>query len=139
MDKIKVFLDSDVIISALLSQKGASFEILQNSQVTKFISEAIKLEVTAVAKRLNLQSFSQNIFTDMRMIKINLDKERLVEAYFPFVIDVEDSHVIAKADKAQVNFLLTHNTKHYLTEKIKMSFQIITMKPGLFLQYLRSN
>ncbi len=139
MDSIKVFLDSDVIISALLSTRGASFEILNNLQITKFISESIKLEIKEVSKRLGINNFNTKLLSNLEVIKINLTKERLVENYVPFVIDQEDSHVVAGAVKAKVNFLLTHNLKHYRVNKIKDQFHIITMKPGLFLQYLRSN
>lgn len=139
MAKIKVFLDSDVIISALLSAKGASFELLENSNIIKFISESIKIEVTEVAKRLNISNFNDNIFDNINIVKINLDKKRIVKKYMPFVIDEEDSHVVAASHKTKVNFLLTHNIKHYRPEKIKDELKIITMKPGFFLQYLRSN
>lgn len=138
MGQIKVFLDSDVVISALLSQKGASFEILKNSQFKKIITEAIKVEVGEVAKRLNIFLSPKDVFQGIEVISLQLDRARLVETFLPYVLDEEDSHVVAGAQKAKVNFLLTHNVKHYHKEKIKDDFKIVTMKPGYFLQYVRS-
>ncbi len=139
MDQVKVFLDSDVIISAFLSPKGASFEILTNSKIKKTISQTIKEEVDEVVKRLDIARTQKNIVHGLEVINLKLDKARLVETYLPYVLDPEDSHVAAGAHKAKVRFLLTHNLKHYYLEKIKNGLEIIVMKPGNFLQYLRSN
>ena len=139
MGQIKVFLDSDVIVSALLSQTGASFEILTTSKIKKVISETIQAEVAEVIKRLQIPLSHKNIFKGIEVISLKLDRARLVEIYLPYVLDQEDSHVVAGAYKAKVRFLLTHNIKHYQPEKIKNDFQILTMKLGNFLQYLRGN
>ncbi len=139
MGQIKVFLDSDVIVSAFLSSKGASFEIVKNSNIAKVISESIKIEVEDVSKRLNFSAADKGIVEGIEVVTLKLEKARIVEKYFPYVLDEEDSHVVAGAEKAKVRFLLTHNTRHFQTEKIKRDFGILTMKPGIFLQFLRSN
>lgn len=138
MDQIKVFLDSDVLISAFLSKTGASFAILKNSKIIKVISKTVKEEIFEVATRLSLNLPNRDIFPDIKIITLELSKPRLSETYFPYVLDEEDSHVVAGAHKAKVNFLLTHNLRHYHTTKIKNDFGINVMKSGLFLQYLRS-
>ena len=138
MGKVKVFLDSDVIISSLLSKTGASFEILKNARVKKVISTTIKEEVRVAAKRLNIDLSKKNLFQDLKTISLKLKKARLAEEYLLYVLDQEDSHVVAGAYIAKANFLLTHNLKHYQVAKIKNDFGIIVMKPGNFLQYLRS-
>ena len=138
MDQIKVFLDSDVLISAFLSKTGASFAILKNPKITKVISKTVKEEVLEVVTRLNLNLPNKDIFPDIKIITLELEKPRLSETYFPYVLDEEDSHVVVGAHKAKVNFLLTHNLRHYHTVKIKNDFGINVMKPGLFLQYFRS-
>lgn len=138
MGKIKVFIDSDVIVSALLSSKGASFNILNNTNIVRIITTVIKEEVLEVASRLNLPAPNQTV-EKLQVMNITLDKARIVQQYFPYVLDQEDSHVIAGAKKAKVRFLLTHNLKHYKTDKINKDFDILIMKPGTFLQFLRNN
>src|SRR3989344_7569203 len=100
MGQIKVFLDSDVIVSALLSQTGASFEILTTSKIKKVISETIQAEVAEVIKRLQIPISHKNIFKGIEVISLKLDRARLVEIYLPYVLDQEDSHVVAGAYKA---------------------------------------
>lgn len=140
MDQIKVFLDSDVVISAMLSSKGASFEIIKNLQIKKIISKAVKTEAEEVVQRLQISDTNmQQIFRKVEVIELKLEKARVAEEFVPYVFDEEDSHVVAGALKSTARFLLTHNLKHYRTEKIKQDFDIITMKPGMFLQYLRRN
>ncbi|MBI2009569.1 MAG: PIN domain-containing protein [Candidatus Chisholmbacteria bacterium] len=138
MGQVKVFLDSDVLVSALLSKTGASFKILQNSKITKIISKTIKKEIIDVATRSNINLPSKDIFQSLKIITLKLEKPRLSQRYFPYVLDQEDSHVLAGAHKTKVKFLLTHNLKHYQVAKIRNDFGVSVMKPGLFLQYLRS-
>lgn len=139
MGNILVFLDSDVIISALLSSKGASFKIINNSKIYKVISQTVAFEIEEVTKKLNISLSRSNVFQGIETRRLNLGKTRLANDYFRYVIDQEDSHVVAGADEAKVKFLLTHNLKHYKIEAIKKDLSIITMKPGHFLQYLRLN
>lgn len=139
MDQINVFLDSDVLIASLLSHQGASFEILSNTSINKIITKTIRDEVTDVAKRLDISLSHDCIFQKLDIRSIRLNKTRIVKTYLSYVLDVEDSHVVAGAHVARTQFLLTHNTKHYHLELIKRNLNIITMKPGNFLQYLRSH
>lgn len=138
MVQIKVFLDSDVIISALLSTTGASFEVIKNSKIKRAISKIIKEELDEVTKRLRLNFFDKDLLRNMETLSLGLTKKEIIKIYSPYVIDPEDAHVVAGAHKAKSRFLLTHNTKHYLASKIRNDFGIIVMKPGIFLQYLRS-
>lgn len=133
----KVFLDSNVLVSALLSSKGASFEIIRNTHIQKITSKAVKKEVEEATKRLGINPYPV-IYEDIKIISLNLEKDKISKTYSKYVLDIEDSHVVAGAHKAESHFLLTHNIKHYQTIKIRNSLSIIVMKPGIFLQYLRS-
>jgi len=138
MDQIKVFLDSDVLVSALLSKTGASFEIVKNAKIVKVISKTIEEEIHTVASRLDIAFPIQDLLQETETITLNLEKARLSQKYIPYVLDIEDSHVVAGAQKAGVTFLLTHNIKHYHLAKIKNDLDINVMKPGTFLQYFRT-
>lgn len=138
MDQIKVFLDSDVVISSLLSSTGASFAIITNPKVKKVISKAIKAEVEEVAKRLHIDLSNTKLLTHIQTQAPELKKETLINTYTSYVLDQEDAPVVAGADKTNSQFLLTHNLKHYLSSRIRKDLEVIVMKPGIFLQYLRS-
>ncbi len=139
MAKIKVFLDSDVVISAVLSSKGASYEVINNPEIDKFISKGVVEEVKDVALRLSIpESSITKIFKNFKLLQSVGKKEKIVNKYAEFVNDLEDAHIIAAADILRVRFLLTFNSKHYRVERIKNELGILVIKPGFFLQYLRS-
>jgi predicted nucleic acid-binding protein len=125
--KIKVYLDSDVIISALRSKAGAANLVALNGDLSWQISDIQALELAKVCKRqgLKLQKY--------KTIKIN------VKAIFSrYVLDRNDVHIITGAAKSKAKFLITYNLKHYLKDKIKEDLDIVILTPGQMLQYLRS-
>lgn len=139
MEEVKVFLDTDVVISALLSDKGASYKLLNDTKFKKIISRAITKEVTEVSKRENInQSAVQTILEQTKITPLFLSKEKLLKTYSKYVFDEEDSHVVAGAHISKSDFLLTHNMRHYNVIRIKNDLGIKVMRPGDFLQYLRS-
>ena len=137
--KIVIFLDSDVIISSLISEKGAAFSLVHNQQVAKYISNYSFKEISIVIKRLklNLKNF-KSILTNLKIVTVNDKLKDIKESYNKFVIDKNDSHIICGAKEAKVNFLITYNIKNYRKDIIKQNLKIITLTPALFLQYLRS-
>ncbi len=139
MAKIQAFLDTDIIIASLLSEKGASYGIIKNPTIDKIVSEFIEKETEEVCKRLNIDiKNSENVFKDMKILSIGSTKPSILKNYKDFVFDENDTHVIAGAHKSKSKFLLTHNIKHFKIDRIKAKLGIITLKPGNFLQYLRS-
>jgi len=139
MAKIKVFLDTDVVISSLLSKTGASHEVINSSKIEKFISKQVKKEVLEVSKRYNISTQEiEFVFKNTGLISLKISKKSLINDYGEYVSDEQDTHVVFGALKAKVKFLLTHNTKHYNIEKIRKDLDLQILKPGNFLQYLRS-
>lgn len=139
MAKIQVFLDTDVIISSLLSKKGASYELVNRGEVEKVISKISEKEIREVGKRLNIEN--KDIIRAIKQFKViflHLSKENILKRYKDYVSDEEDSHVVAGSYKSNSKFLLTHNIKHYKVDKIKNSLGIMVITPGTFLQFLRS-
>lgn len=139
MGKVKVFLDTDVIISALLSKTGASFEIIKNSKVNKIVSTGIEREVAEVAKRLKINREDiKGVLKNCKITSLSLTKKNIINKYSSHVFDKEDAHVVAGADLSESKFLLTHNARHYKADRINNNLKVIVLKPGDFLQYLRS-
>lgn len=139
MEEIKIFLDIDVLISALLSDKGASYKLINDSKFKKIISKTITEEINEVSRRENIRKEKvRAILTKTKKTPLFLSKEKLLKKYSKYVFDVEDSHVVAGAYISKSTFLLTHNIRHYHVIKIKNDLGIKVMRPGDFLQYLRS-
>jgi predicted nucleic acid-binding protein len=126
---MKIFIDSDVVISSLISQKGAAYQLLNlDTMVTKVVSAVSLKELTVVTNRLGIERV---------LPKFEICKIKNIEKYSEYSLDANDAHIIAGADQSNSRFLITYNLRHYKIDKIKRDFEIIIMIPGIFLQYLR--
>jgi predicted nucleic acid-binding protein len=137
---IRVFVDSDVIISSLISESGAAYSLLNNTKsVELYIPNFSSLELERVVKRLNIKSETLNvaIVTRLNTVKIDLPYVKIQQQFSDYVRDPHDAHIVAGAREARANYLVSYNVRHFVPEKIREDFQIILLTPGLFLQYLR--
>lgn len=140
MGKIKVFLDTDVIISSILSETGASYEIIRSSEFVKIISISVQKELVEVGLRKNVDSRKLGLrLSKVKTIAAHLSKSEVLKRYGRYVNDEKDSHVVAGAVKSKSDYLLTFNVKHYQIERIKTDLGVTVIKPGVFLQYLRNH
>lgn len=140
INPLKIFVDSDVIISSLISQKGAAFLLLSKKGQDFYISNLSKRELAIVAERLNIEKTKLNftIKNKLKIITIKDDLDSIKASFSQHTKDPNDTHVVAGSVKAKAQFLLTYNLKDYKIDKIKKDFGIIVITPAKFLQYLRS-
>lgn len=134
-----VFIDTDVIISSLLSPKGISFYLL-NQNIYAHISTISLPEIKKVMKRLKIDpnTLKTLIQSRLKTVDMNQSLAEIQQTYATYVSDRDDAHILAGAVVAKAQFLITYNTKHFHREKIKDQFKLLIMTPALFLQYLRS-
>lgn len=137
----KVFVDSDVIISSLISSSGAAYFLLNQAHGLKFfISNISQNELLEVAKELKLDQAKLKNLLRKRFEKVPI-KEKLAEIKLScceYTIDPGDAHIIAGAKESKANFLVSFNVRHFKTDKIKKDFNIAVITPANLLQYLRS-
>jgi len=135
-----VYVDSDVVISSLLSRTGAAYHLLNYSTITLIISSISLTEIKKVISRRGMEQkqFEQLIQKRLKIVTIKQGVSTLKVKYLSYVLDINDAHIVAGAKAAKVDFLLTYNLKHYKTTKLKDDFNIQVLTPALFLQYLRS-
>lgn len=133
----KIFLDSDVIVSSLISSRGASHLLLKQKQ-NYFISTLSVKEITFVIKRLSLDPRAFTKLQKHSVKTIKLTKSQVTRAYNRYVLDPKDAHIVAAAKRAYCRFLITYNLKHYRSESLKRDLNIIVLTPGQYLQYQRS-
>lgn len=140
MAKVKVFIDSDVIISSLLSQTGASNSILNNADLKSFISNFSQEELNRIVDKLGVdKSMLKGLLKSrLKTIKVKLGKEEVLAQFSKYTYDIGDGHIVAGATTAKAKILVTFNTKDYKIKEIKQDFGIRVMRPGELLQYLRS-
>lgn len=140
MAKIKVYLDTDVVISSLISQKGASYELIQSNLYDKYISNYGLEETEEVSRRHSLSQKKLNdLLKYIKVKNLELTQQKLIDKYSDYVFDVYDTPVIASAHILKTRYLVTFNTKHYNIFEIRKKLKIAVLTPGRFLQFLRGN
>ena len=138
---ILVFVDSDVIISSLISKSGAAYALLHNTkQIELYVSNFSILELEQVSKRLGIEVELLNIVIAKRLNSVKVDSSyaKVQREFADYVRDPHDAHIVAGAKEAKAAFLVSYNIRHFVPEKLREDFQLILLTPGLFLQYLRS-
>jgi len=138
--EIVAFIDSDVIISSIISKTGASNLLINNRQTKKYISNFSIRELQIVVKRMKLpQGELSKIAKTLNIIELDQNFSKIQDTYKNCVSDKNDSHIIAGAVSSKCKFIISFNLKHYNREKIKKDFNISILTPGDFLQHLRKS
>lgn len=136
--KSKIFLDSDVIISSLISSTGAA-SLLCGLNLSLHITNISQKELQIVIERLNLDKNKfEELIQNLSIVTINNHLNQIKEEFAKYTTDENDAHIIAGATAAKAKFLITYNLKHYEIENIKRNLNIIILTPAQLLQYLRS-
>lgn len=140
MRSIKIFIDSDVIISSLISKKGAAYFLLDQQKSNFVISDISKLELEEVVDRLQLDQAKLKSLIERKLIVVKLTKDipNIKRGLKDYTSDPDDTHIVAGAIKAKAKFLLTYNLRHFDRQRISKDLNITVLTPAQFLQYLRS-
>ncbi len=97
-------------------------------------------ELERVIVRLSLDGQTLKKLARRRFTILQLGKtaEEVKKQFSDYVLDIDHAHIVAGAVRAKVQFLISYNTKHFKSDKLKENFNIILSTPANFLQYLRS-
>ena len=130
-----IVIDTNVILSALQSNKGKSFELISKITEDLFdfaISVPLILEYEAVLKR----KLNRTIFTDTDiedfinyLCKVGI-KTKLFYLWRPYLKDPFDDHVLEVAIQSNANTIVTYNKKDF-KEAEKLGKKILTPKEFL--------
>lgn len=111
-------LDTSVLVAALRSQRGASFQILRAiraGDIRIAVSVALVLEYESVLLRPGLITH----FTEQELRRIVdglcllADHQQVFFAWRPFLSDPDDDLVLELAVAASATYIITHNTKDF--------------------------
>lgn len=141
MKKRKIFVDSDVVLSALISNKGAANFLLKEADLNLFISNISIDELERGVDKLNLDKLQLTdlIKKRLKIVKfIKIKSSEIKKDFKDYVFDEDDAHIVAGARKAKTKLILSYNTKDFNSLKLKDDFDIAVQTPAQFLQYLRS-
>lgn len=134
---IHIVLDTNVLIAALRSSKGASFEIMRliykNDQRFKInLSVPLTLEYEAVARRAQTELSLNKRDPDavIGYLCSVADKHFINYLWRPFLSDPKDDMVLELAVAANCRYIITHNISDF-DRSLEFGVQAIT--PAQFL------
>ncbi len=135
MRPVNIVLDTNILISALRSGKGASFKLLTLIDKGSFkqnISVPLFLEYEAVALResLSLPLSKADILDVLNYIAQVSNKREIFFLWRPFLKDVKDDLVLEVAVESQSKVIVTYNKKDF-SEVHKFGIEILTPKEFL--------
>lgn len=129
-----VVIDTNVLISALRSNRGASFKLISLIGTGKFdisLSVPLLIEYEAVSKR---RKFEELIDTDIDNLLNYLckvaDKRDIFFLWRPFLKDPRDDMVLELAVEAGCEFIITYNLDDF---KGVEQFDVEAITPKQFL------
>lgn len=145
MPKFNIFLDSSALIAGAISESGAAHVLLnlgESRDIVLTVSELVILESErSIARKSprNLDDLRKLIkATNLRIVQNPSTDE--VEANPYLINDPNDVPILLAAMKAKVDYLATHNRKHFLDDpKVSERSGLRIGTPGDVLAWLRDN
>ncbi|HEX6035328.1 MAG TPA: PIN domain-containing protein [Anaerolineales bacterium] len=145
MSKIKVFLDSSALIAGVISSTGAARVLLvmsETGQIEVFISEHVLTEAErSLARKVPqaLPEFRQSV-RDARPKIVQNPTQQEIKDHLYLISDPGDVPILLSAMKAKVDFLATHNRRHFLDDpSVAEKTELKIGTPGDVLVWLRDN
>jgi uncharacterized protein len=137
---IKVVLDTNVLISALLKEGSAPamiVSLLRKKQFLLCLSQAILDEYKAVLERKKFGDLRKRKRKEIAELFAQIEREALwvtpKAASEAAVADPDDAKFVQSALGAQADFLVTGNTKHFLSNKFQNT-RVVT--PREFVEHI---
>ena len=145
MPKFNIFLDSSALIAGAISESGAAHVLLnlgESKDVVLIVSELVIWESErSMAKKApaNLNDLRSLIKSSNLRIVENPPRTE-VEANLYLIHDPNDVPILLAAMKAKVDYLATHNRKHFLDDpNVAEQSGLRIGTPGDVLAWLRDN
>lgn len=118
MDAFQIVIDTNVIVSALRSKRGASYRVLALLGDSRFqinMSVPLILEYEKTAKRINRgRGLSAKDIDDILDYMCTVARHRQIfYLWRPFLRDLKDDMVLELAIASRCNFILTYNKRDF--------------------------
>jgi putative PIN family toxin of toxin-antitoxin system len=136
--KIKVFIDTNVLIAGVNSVTGASAAILDLCEA-RVLQMVVSRQVLIEADRNFAAKFPQ-LVGRFRQFMHHLAPLMVEDPTPEFmekavtIIDRKDAPILAAAENANVDFLITLDKKHFLNPKTRQKVMLKVVSPIEFLQ-----
>lgn len=145
MKKRNIFLDSSALVAGVLSEAGAAHVLLmlgESEDILLTVSEMVVIESERAIRTKsprNITIFREAIVAaNLSIVRDPSRKEVLSNLYL--IHDPSDVPILLSAMKAKMDYLATHNRKHFLEDpKVAERSGLRIGTPGDALAWLREN
>jgi putative PIN family toxin of toxin-antitoxin system len=135
---VRVVLDTNVLVAALRSRNGASFQLLRlvapAAPFQPSLSVPLVLEYEMALRRV-LGAKDERIEAVLDYLCQVADLREIYFLWRPFLRDPGDEMVLEVAVGAQASRIVTHNVRDFEGVEAKFGIRIVT--PGEFLKEVR--
>lgn len=145
MKKVSIFLDSSALIAGVISENGAAHVLLQlgeTEDVSLTISELVFNETTRSIGRKSPENL-ENVRKEIERARIAILQDpsyEEIQANLYLMEDPDDVPILLAAIKAKVDYLATHDHKHFLNDpKVAEKAGLKIGTPGDVLAWIREN
>ena len=139
---MRIILDTNVLVSALRSDMGASYKIVSQLPSESFqiaLTVPLYLEYQAVLTRPENMTGASNrndIFNFLRYLCSIAHQQKVFFLWRPRLGDPEDDMVLEAAIASQSRYIVTHNLRHFSDRGIEEQFGITPVSPQAFLHLI---
>lgn len=139
--KTQIFVDTDVVISSLISSTGAAFSLINEFDIVRYYSDYTTKELERTIAKLDLDIKQANslLKRQFKPVQLDPDPQKVQSRFGQYVFDPLDAHVVAGAHKSHSPILVTFNIRHFQLDKIKQELEILIQNPSQFVQSLRNS
>ncbi len=137
---IRAVLDTNILLAALRSRNGASFEIIRRYRMGEFalvMANTVLMEYEEILKREGpaFALLAETVDRFLNALCAGAEQIRTSGFWKPSLPDPDDEPLAQLALEAKVGYLVTHNLRHFPLDRFT-GIQIVS--PKEFLQLLQS-
>jgi len=138
---MRVVLDTNIFVSALKSDRGASYAVVSQLPSGLFqiaLSIPLYIEYQDVLTRpehMSGANTAEEIFAFLRYICSIAHKQQIFFLWRPWLGDPKDDMILELAVASESRYIITHNLKDF--RGIEEHFGITPVTPGKFLNIIR--
>ena len=139
---MKVIFDTNIFVSALRSNKGASYAVISQLPSDQFrIALSIPLyaeyqEVLTRPEHMSGASTPEEILAFLRYICSIAHRQQIFFLWRPWLSDPKDDMVLEVAIASQSRYIVTHNLRDF--RGVENHFGVMPVTPGKFLNIIRN-
>ena len=136
--RIKVFIDTNVLIAGVASVAGASAAVLDLCEA-EILQVVVSRQVLVEADR-NFSAKLPNLVIQFRRLIQNLAPLMVEDPPVKAVekaaslVDRKDAAILAAAMESEVDYLITLDKKHFLKREVRNNIPLIVCTPAEFLR-----